>query len=75
VAKTGRLVIADETNLSCGVASEISAIVAEEGFASLKSPIIRVSRGDVVVPASPSLEGYITPTADKIVAAVKGIMG
>lgn len=75
VAKTGRLVIADETNLSCGVASEISAIVAEEGFASLKSPIIRVSRGDVVVPASPSLESYITPTADKIVAAVKEIMG
>ncbi len=39
VGRTGRLVIADETNLSCGVASEISAIVAEHGFKSLRAPI------------------------------------
>ena len=32
VKKTGRLVIVDETNQSCGVASEIASIVAEEGF-------------------------------------------
>ena len=35
VAKTGRLVIADVTHRTCGVAAEISATVAEDGFATL----------------------------------------
>ncbi len=74
VAKTGRLVVADETVLSCGVASEIAAIVAEKGFSSLKAPILRVTRPDVLVPASPALEAYITPTAEKIAAAVRQVM-
>lgn len=74
VAKTGRLVVADETNQSCGVASEISAIVAEEGFASLQAPILRVTRPDAVVPASPVLEGALTPTAEKIASAVRRVL-
>ena len=75
VAKTGHLVVADETNQSCGVASEISAIVAEQGFASLKAPILRVTRPDAVVPASPALEAAVTPTAEKIAAAVRQVLG
>jgi len=71
VAKTGRLVTADETRLNCGVGSEISAIVAEEGFRSLKAPIIRVARAQAPVSAAPTHEAYVSPTADKIVTAVK----
>jgi pyruvate dehydrogenase E1 component beta subunit len=71
VAKTGRLVVADETHLSCGVASEIAAIVAEEGFRHLKAPIARVARPDVPTPFSRPLEDYITPTAGKIADAVR----
>src|SRR4029077_13010608 len=62
VRRTGRLVVVDETNLSCGVASEISAIVAEEGFDSLRAPILRVARLDVPTPFSKPLEDAITPT-------------
>jgi acetoin:2,6-dichlorophenolindophenol oxidoreductase subunit beta len=74
VAKTGRLVIADETRLSCGVASEISAIVCEYGFKSLKAPIIRVARPDAPVSAAPTHEAYVKPTPDKIVAAVRKVL-
>ena len=74
VAKTGRLVVADETHLSCGVASEISAIVAEEAFHHLKAPILRVARPDVPTPFSRPLEEFITPTADKIAAAVRRVV-
>ncbi|MDP6642778.1 MAG: transketolase C-terminal domain-containing protein [Rhodospirillales bacterium] len=74
VAKTGRLVVADETRLSCGVASEISAIVAEEGFQNLKSPIIRMARPDAPVSAAPSHEAYVKPTPDKIVQAVRKVL-
>ena len=71
VGRTGRLVVADETNLSCGIASEISAIVAEHGFKSLKAPIMRVARPDIPTPFSYPLEQAITPTAEKIAEAVR----
>jgi acetoin:2,6-dichlorophenolindophenol oxidoreductase subunit beta len=75
VRRTGRLVAVDETNLSCGVASEIAAIVAEEGFDFLRAPILRVARPDVPTPYSPPLEEEITPDAGRIAAAVRKVMG
>jgi len=74
VGRTGRLVVADETNLSCGIASELSAIVAEHGFRSLRAPIMRVARPNVPTPFSQPLEQAITPTSDKICDAVRKIM-
>lgn len=71
VAKTGRLVIVDETHRSCGIASEIAAIVSEEALEALKVPIIRVTVPDVPVPFSPVLENEIDPTPSKIADAVR----
>ncbi|MBI2359822.1 MAG: 2-oxo acid dehydrogenase subunit E2, partial [Deltaproteobacteria bacterium] len=67
VAKTGRLVVADECHKSCGVAAEIAAIVAEEGFQLLKAPIRRVAIPDVPIPFGRSMEAYIEPSEEKIV--------
>lgn len=75
VAKTGRLVVADETHLSCGVAAEISAIAAEHAFQYLKAPIVRVARPDVPTPFSRPLEDFITPTSGKIADAVRRVTG
>lgn len=74
VAKTGRLVLADEGHRSCGVTSELAAIVADEGFHYLKAPVKRVATPDVPVPFSPPLEKRIDPTEDKIVAAVREVL-
>ncbi len=71
VAKTGRLVVADETHRSCGVASEIAAIAAEEAFRLLKAPVLRVTRPDVPTPFSRPLEDALTPRAEDIVRAVR----
>lgn len=73
VRKTGRLVVVDEAPLSCGAASEISAIVVEEGFEYLRSPIIRVTRPDIPVPFSKPLEDSITPTIERVIAAVRRV--
>jgi len=73
VRRTGRLVVVDEAPLSCGVAAEISAIVAEEGFDYLRSPIVRVARPDLPVPFSRPLEDSITPTAERVVEAIRGL--
>jgi acetoin:2,6-dichlorophenolindophenol oxidoreductase subunit beta len=74
VQRTGRLVVVDEANRTCSVASEIAALVAEEAFGALKAPIRRVARPDAPVAFSPPLEAYVTPSADKIAAAVKAVL-
>lgn len=74
VARTGRLVVVDECHLRCSVASEITAMVSEKGFPSLKAPPRRVARADVPTPYSPVLEAALTPDADKVVAAVKRVL-
>jgi pyruvate dehydrogenase E1 component beta subunit len=65
VAKTGRAVIADECHRSFGVAAEIAATLAEEGLASLKAPVRRVTVPDVPIPFSASLEAELTVTAGR----------
>ncbi len=74
VATTGRLVIVDETHRSCGVASEIAAIVGEEALDALRAPICRVTVPDVPVPFSPALESQLEPTPEKIAAAIRAQM-
>jgi acetoin:2,6-dichlorophenolindophenol oxidoreductase subunit beta len=75
VRRTGRLVVVDEANLSCGVAAEIAAIVAEDGFEFLRAPIARVTRPDVPTPFSKPLEDAITPSAERIAMAVRRVVG
>ena len=70
VEKTGRLVIVDPAHKSCSVASEISAMVAQEGFWSLQSPIQRVASMDCHFPFSPALESEVFPNEDKITDAI-----
>ncbi len=74
VAKTGRLVVADETHQTCGAAAEIGMLVAEEGFASLKAPIRRVCTPDVPIPFSPSLENFVLPDSKKISKAIESLL-
>jgi len=74
VKKTGRLIIADGGWKTCGIAAEISALVSENIFEYLKSPIIRVTLPDTPAPASSILESDYYPTSQKIVDAVKRIL-
>ncbi len=75
VAKTGRLVAMDESPFSCGVASEISAIVCEEAFSSLKAPIKRVATMDIPLPGCAVMENFVLPSEEKLTRAIKSIVG
>ena len=70
VSKTGRVLIFDDTNKTCGVAAEISAVVGEEAFDSLKAPIRRISRADVPVPFSKPMECYVMPNKEKLIEVI-----
>ena len=74
VAKTGRLVVTDPAHLTCSAASEIAAMVVEDGFTSLKGPIVRVATPDVQVPFSTALERSLYPSVGRIVAAARRLV-
>lgn len=73
VAKTGRVVIVDNSHRTNSVASEIAAVIVEEGFESLRKPIQRVTTPMVHPPFCGVLEKPIYPNKEGIVAAVKRI--
>ncbi len=73
--KTGRVVVVDEGRLSCGMASEIAAIVAEQAFDTLRAPVRRVAAADVPIPFSPPLEREVLPTEERVIAAIRSTLG
>ncbi len=75
VHKTGRVVVTDESHDTCGIAAGLAAIIADEGFHSLKAPIKRVSTMAVPVPYAQTMEDYVTPTTERIEAAVHEVLG
>lgn len=73
LAKTNRMVVAEEGFPVCSVASEIIAIAMEEGFDNLDAPVLRVCNEDVPMPYAANLEKAALIDAGKIVAAVKKV--
>jgi pyruvate dehydrogenase E1 component beta subunit len=72
--ETGRIVIADEASPRCGMAADISSIIAAEAFGALQAPIIKVTPPHTPVPYAPSLEDAYLPDAAQIAEAVRGVV-
>lgn len=75
VAKTGRLVIAQEGPKTGGWAAELSAMIADDMFEYLRAPIKRVTSMDVPIAFAPVMEDYVLPSAEKIEAACRELAG
>ncbi|MDP7641527.1 MAG: alpha-ketoacid dehydrogenase subunit beta [Alphaproteobacteria bacterium] len=75
VENTGRLVVLDESHPRCSIASDISAIVCQEAFESLKAPIRMVTAPHVPVPFADNLEDLYIPDAGQVQQAVRTVMG
>jgi len=75
VRKTHRAVIVDEAWRTCSLAAEISARIVEDAFFELDAPIARVCSAEVPIPYAKHLEQAALPQSDKIIAAVKNLMG
>ncbi len=73
LAKTNRLIIAEEGWPVCSIASEIAAICMEEGFDHLDAPVLRVCNEDVPLPYAANLEAMALIDAPRIVAAAKKV--
>jgi len=73
LAKTNRLVIAEEGWPTCSIASEVIAICMEEGFDDLDAPVLRVCNEDVPLPYAANLEKLALIDSSRIVEAVKKV--
>jgi 2-oxoisovalerate dehydrogenase E1 component len=73
LAKTNRLVIAQESVTDFGVGAELVALAANEGFWTLDAPIRRVGAPFLPAPYAPNLERLWLPDAARIAACVRQV--
>ena len=72
--RPARLVVVDEASPRCNIATDVSALVAQRAFRSLKAPIRMVTPPHTPVPFSDVLEDQYLPNAAKVAAAVRRCM-
>lgn len=73
LAKTNRMVVAEEGFPVCSIASEIIAICMEDGFDDLDAPVVRVCNEDVPLPYAANLEKLALIDTPRIVEAVRKV--
>ncbi len=75
VQHTGRLVVVDEANPICSLASEIISEVSCHAIGSLRAAPRKVTAPHTPVPAAPNLEKLYIPSVERIETAVREVMG
>ena len=73
VAKTHRVVVAEEGWYFAGVGAQIVDLVQREAFDDLDAPVLRVHQADVPMPYNKYLEKAAKADATKIAAAVRRV--
>lgn len=74
VKKTNRAVLVYEDHRTLGIGAEIAALLADELFEYLDSPILRVASPDTPIPYSPPLEEFYLPKENDVIAAVNRVI-
>jgi pyruvate dehydrogenase E1 component beta subunit len=74
IQKTGRLVVVDEDNPRCSVATDIATLAATQAIEYMAGPVRLVTAPHTPVPFSPSLEDFYIPTPARVVSAVRETM-
>jgi 2-oxoisovalerate dehydrogenase E1 component len=74
VAKTGRLLIADEAFSLFGIGAEIAAQVADRFFDELDAPIRRLNGVHTPTPYSPPLEAAVVPDTEAVTRAIRDLL-
>jgi pyruvate dehydrogenase E1 component beta subunit len=71
IRKTGRLVVVDEDNPRCSVATDIASLAATQALEYLNAPVKLVTAPHTPVPFSPALEDFYVPTPERVVEAAR----
>ncbi|MEM8918855.1 MAG: pyruvate dehydrogenase complex E1 component subunit beta [Pseudomonadota bacterium] len=73
LAKTNRMVVAEEGWPACSISSEIVSLCMEQGFDDLDAPVMRVTNEDVPLPYAANLEKAALIDSSRITEAVKKV--
>ncbi|WP_095011064.1 pyruvate dehydrogenase complex E1 component subunit beta [Tsuneonella mangrovi] len=73
LAKTNRLIVAEEGWPTCSISSEVIALCMEQGFDHLDAPVLRVTDEDVPLPYAANLEAQALINPEKIAAAARKV--
>jgi pyruvate dehydrogenase E1 component beta subunit len=74
VRKTGRLLVVDEAYLTCGIQSEVLALVTEHAFGALRAAPRRLGNPGVPIPFAPPLEDAVLPDRERIATSVRELV-
>ena len=74
VQRTGRAVLVEEGNRTCGICAEIGFQIVEQVYDYLEAPLRRVTAPDIPIPCSAPLEAAALPDAAKIVDAAMDLV-
>jgi pyruvate/2-oxoglutarate/acetoin dehydrogenase E1 component len=74
VRTCSKVVVVDEANQTCAAGAQVAALIAEHGFEDLDGPVVRVASPDVPIPFSPTLEGAVLPSVDRIREACRQLL-
>jgi pyruvate/2-oxoglutarate/acetoin dehydrogenase E1 component len=75
VENTGRLVVVDESNPRCSMASDIVSLVSQNCFEHLKAAPRMVTAPHTPTPFSGALEDLYVPDPEKVANAVREVAG
>ncbi|MEY2926593.1 MAG: hypothetical protein RL367_1070 [Pseudomonadota bacterium] len=73
LSRTNRLVVVEEGWPACSIASEVIAVVMEQGFDDLDAPVLRVCNEDVPLPYAANLEKAALVDVPRVISAVKQV--
>ena len=74
VKRTNRVLVVHEDTRTGGVAGEIVARISELAFEWLDAPVRRVAAHDVPLPYAPTLEDYVLPQTEDLVAGCRWLV-
>jgi 2-oxoisovalerate dehydrogenase E1 component len=74
VARSGRLLVVSEDNLTCGFGAEVAAWAGEHCFSDLDAPVRRLGAADAYVGYEPNLERASLPQVDGIAQAAQELL-
>jgi pyruvate dehydrogenase E1 component beta subunit len=74
VARTGRVLIVEEDNLTGGWGAEVAARLGQESFDDLDAPVTRLAAPDTPLPCAAALESAYVPGVEGIVEAARRLV-
>ncbi len=73
IAKTNRVVIAEQNNPFCGIGAELTYRIQKNIFDELDAPVARVAQDDIPMPYAEALEEACIPNVERIVKAARQV--